>query len=270
MSRELLVFSPARVAAMVLRYYYLLRNSWPRLVELIYWPTVQMIMWGFITKFFVSHSDWLMQAAGVLISGVLLWDVLYRGQLGVSLMFFEEMYARNLGNLFVSPLRPLELVAALLTVSLLRTLLSFSGAALLALLLYRYNIFTLGLPLTVFFFNLLIWGWSIGLLVCSLVLRYGIGAESLAWVAIFAVAPFSGIYYPVATLPDWLQPLAWLLPASHVFEGMRALMIQGVFRVDLIINAGLLNLAYLLLSLGVFGLTFRAARRRGLLLNVGE
>ncbi len=263
-------FSPRRVGTMVMRYGMLMRNSWPRIIELVYWPTVQMIMWGFITRFFLTHSSWLVQAAGVLISAVLLWDVLYRGQLGVSLMFFEEMYARNLGQLFVSPLRPYELVASLLVMSLIRTLISFGGASLLAILFYRYSVFALGFPLIVFFFNLIVMGWSIGLLVSSLVLRYGLGAESLAWVAIFIIAPFSGIYYPIATLPGWLQPLAFLLPSSHVFEGMRAVMIEGVVRTDLLLIAAGLNAAYLLASTAVFLRTFHVARVRGLLLNVGE
>lgn len=270
MRRANSVFSPRRVGAMVLRYWFLLRNSWPRVIELIYWPTVQMILWGFITRFFLTHSSWLAQAAGVLISAVLLWDVLYRSQLGVSLMFFEEMYARNLGHLFVSPLRPYELVASLFVVSTLRVLISFSGASLLAIVLYRANIFDLGFPLAVFFLNLIVMGWAIGLMVASLVLRYGLGAESLAWVAIFAITPFSGIYYPIATLPGWLQPVAFVLPSSHVFEGMRAVLIEHRIRWDLLGTAAALNVVYLAIATGVFLYTFRVARRRGLLLNVGE
>ena len=103
--------SVRRIAAMVLRYWYLLRGSWPRILELAYWPTVQMIMWGFISQFMATNSTWVAQAAGVLIAAVLLWDVLFRGQLGVSVSFLEEMWSRNLGHLFVSPLRPGEWVA---------------------------------------------------------------------------------------------------------------------------------------------------------------
>ncbi|MGA1562501.1 MAG: ABC transporter permease, partial [Gammaproteobacteria bacterium] len=96
-------FSPARIGAMIIRYAYLLRRSWPRMLELIYWPTVQMLLWGLISQFFVQHSTWVAQAAGVLLAAVMLWDVLFRAHLGVSLAFFEEMYARNMGHLFVSP-----------------------------------------------------------------------------------------------------------------------------------------------------------------------
>ncbi len=264
------VFSMRRVGAMVLRNVYLLRASWPRVLELVYWPAVQMILWGFITRFLVTNSSWVAQASGVLIAAVLLWDVMFRGNLGVSLAFFEEMYSRNLGHLFASPLRPYELVSALLLISLLRTTIGVGGAALLAIPLYGFSIFDLGLPLLAFFTNLLIMGWSIGLLVSALVLRYGLGAESLAWVAIFAVAPISGIYYPISVLPDWLQVIAAVLPSSHVFEGMRSVLFDGQFRVQLLVNALALNAIYISVAVGVFLWVFRTARRKDLLLHIGE
>lgn len=264
------LFSLQRVGAMVLRYLYLLRASWPRALELVYWPTMQLVLWGFISRFLATNSSWVAQASGVLLAAVLLWDVLFRGQLGVSLAFFEEMYSRNLGHLFVSPLRPYELVSALLVISLIRTLIGVGGAALLAIPLYNYSIFGLGLPLVAFFANLLVMGWWIGLLVAGLVLRYGLGAESLAWVAVFAVAPLSGIYYPISVLPDWLQPVAWALPSSHVFEGMRALIFHHRVDMQMLAAAAGLNLLYLSLGVTVFLAVFRRARRSGLLLHIGE
>jgi ABC-2 type transport system permease protein len=264
------VFSFRRISAMVLRNVYLLRASWPRALELIYWPAVQMILWGFIARFLSTNSSWVAQASGVLIAAVLLWDVMFRGNLGVSLSFFEEMYSRNLGHLFATPLRPYELVCSLLLISFIRTVIGVGGAALLAIPLYGYSVFGMGLPLLAFFANLLVMGWSIGLLVSGLVLRYGLGAESLAWVAIFAVAPLSGIYYPVSVLPDWLQPVALLLPSSHVFEGMRSVVFGHGFRPDLLYNAIGLNAVYLTLCITVFLMVFRTARKKGLLLSIGE
>lgn len=259
-----------RIYAMVLRYMYLMRSSWPRIIELAYWPTVQMVLWGFINQFLVAQSAWVAQAAGLFIAAVLLWDVLFRAQLGVSVVFFEEMYSHNLGHLFASPLRPHELVLSLLTISLLRTLIGVGAAAGLAVVFYRYNIFDMGLPLLAFFANLLVMGWAIGLMVVALVLRYGLGAEGLAWAIIFAVAPVTGVYYPIAALPDWLQPVALALPSSHVFEGMRAVMINGWFDSTLLLNAVLLNVGYLVAGAALFLLAFRAARQRDLLLHVGE
>ncbi|MEX2643221.1 MAG: ABC transporter permease [Acetobacterales bacterium] len=259
-----------RAGAVMLRHLYLYRASWPRLLELAYWPTVQMVLWGLISQFFQGHSDWVAQAAGVLIGAVILWDILFRSQIGMSVSFFEEMYARNLGHLFVSPLRPWEFVAALMGISALRVLCGAIPAAGLAWVLYAFNILSIGFPLLLFFLNLLVMGWAIALLVCALVLRQGLGAESLAWAVIFALAPLSGVYYPVSTLPDVIEPLAWALPSAHVFEGMRAVMFDGNFEAGHLAAAAGLNVIYLAVGAAIFLWAFRAARRHGLLLNIGE
>jgi ABC-2 type transport system permease protein len=259
-----------RILAMVARYLYLMMASWPRLVELAYWPTVQMVLWGLINRFLAGQSEWMAQAAGLLIAAALLWDVLFRAQLGVSLVFFEEMYSRNLGNLFVTPLRPYELALAMLAVSFLRTAFGIGVAAGLAIVLYQYSIFDMGLPLLAFFANLMAMGWAIGLMVVALVLRYGLGVEGLAWAVIFAFAPLSGIYYPVAVLPAWLRPVAWALPSSHVFEGMRAVMRGQAFPLGHFVSAAGLNLLYLGVGFGLYLYAFHVARKRGLLLQMGE
>lgn len=263
-------FSPRRIGAMVRRYWYVLRGSWPRIVELAYWPTVQMIMWGFLTLHLRGDSSWVTQAAGVLISGVLLWDVLFRGQLGYTLSFLEEMYARNLGQLFVSPLRPVELVLAMMAISLLRTLIGIVPAALLAIPLFGWNMFGIGLPLVVFFINLIVMGWAVGMAVTGMLLRVGLGGESLAWLVIFILLPVSAVYYPVAVLPEWLQAVAWALPPAYIFEGMRAVLFDDTMRWDLLAGAVALNLVYLALGAATFLWSFHVARRHGLLLSGNE
>jgi len=262
--------SLGRINALIVRYLHLLRGSWPRVLELAYWPTVQMILWGLINRFLAGHSDWVAQAAGLFIAAVLLWDVLFRAQLGVAVVFLEEMWSRNLGQLFVTPLRPWEWVTALMAISLLRTLIGVGTAAGLAILLYHYSIFALGLPLLAFFTNLMVMGWAIGLVVIALILRYGLGAEGLAWALIFAIAPISGIYYPVSVLPDWLQPVALALPSTRVFEGMRAVLIEGRFAGDHFWWAVGLNLLYLLGGAAALLWSFHAARQRNLFLQLGE
>lgn len=259
-----------RLYAMCLRHLYLLGSSWPRIFELMYWPTVQMVIWGFITMYLLQLSSVIAQASGLLVSAVLLWDVLFRGQLGFSLSFLEEVWSRNLANIVVSPLRPLEFMAALTFMSLIRTLIGVVPAALLAIVFYEVSVFALGLPLLAFFSCLLVMGWSIGMMVSALILRVGQGAESVAWLAIFLIAPISAIYYPVDVLPPALQVLAWALPTAPVFEGMRAILLDGTFRSDLLIHALLLNAVYLALGMFLFLYAFHVARRRGLLLQVGE
>lgn len=262
--------SSGRILAVMLRHLYILRGSMPRLVELMYWPTVQMVVWGLITESLAPAMNWQAQAAGTLISAVLLWDLLFRAQLGMSISFLEEMWSRNLGHLFVSPLRPWEWVASLMAMSLIRTLVGVVPAAVLAILLYHWNIFSLGLPLLAFFVNLIVTGWAVALVVLALILRYGMGAEGLAWAIVFAISPISAIYYPVSVLPGWLQWVALALPPAHVFEGMRGLLHGQDFDTGHFLAAVGLNVIWLGLGSAAFLWGFRTARNRGSLLQQGE
>jgi ABC-2 type transport system permease protein len=263
-------FSVGRVGAMCLRHFYVLRGSWPRLVEMAYWPTMQMIIWGFFSTFLYQNSSWLAGAFGVLIAAVMLWDVLFRGQLGFSLSFLEEMWSRNLANLYCSPLTPVEHVTSLFVMALVRALIGVLPAMLLAIPFYHFSIFGLGLPLAGFFFCLLLMGCSMGMVVTAMIMRFGLAAENLAWFIVFLLAPVSAVYYPVTILPGWLQVIAHLLPSSYVFEGMRAMMFQHVFRWDLMLASLGLNLAYLLVGLAIYLWSFGRARSLGLLLRTGE
>ncbi len=263
-------FSPRRVAAMMLRYWYLLRSSWPRLIELVYWPTVQMITWGFLQYYVMQNAGFFARAGGTLIGAVLLWDILFRGQLGFSVSFLEEMWARNIGNLMMSPLRPVEFIAALMAMSIVRLAIGVIPVTLLALVFFGFNLYSLGLALVAFFINLMLTSWAVGIFVSGLVLRNGLGAENLAWSIMFLFMPLTCVYYPVTTLPVWLQPVAWMLPPTYVFEGMRTLLIAHIFRADLMLAA--LGLNVLFLAGGVFGYLklLQSARRHGSLMQTGE
>ena len=269
-------FSPARVGAMIRRYVYLLRSSWPRLLELIYWPMVQMLTWGFLQTFIASAGvssapgRGMLIAGGTLIGSMLLWDMLFRAQLGFSMSFLEEMWSRNMANVLMSPLRPLEFVAALMSMSVLRLILGMVPVTLLAIAFFGFNLWGLGLALGVFFLNLVMTSWTIGLVVSGLVLRNGMGAEGLAWSTLFLLMPFSCVYYPAASLPDWLQPLVWLLPPTYVFEGMRAALIDHVFRADLMAQAFVINTILLAGGVIAFLLLIDSARRAGSLMQMGE
>lgn len=266
-----LLLSARRIRAIFRRHAYLLLASWPRVLELVYWPAVQMLLWGFLTLFLERESGLVARAGGLFLSAVLLWDTLFRGQLGVAICFLEEMYARHLGHLFVSPLRPWELVAAVFAISLVRVLIGVGGAALLAVPIFGFSLpHALGWALLPFFAVLLAFGWAIGLVIVGLVLRLGLAAESLAWGAIFLIQPISGVYYPVEVLPQPIQPIAWCLPSAAVFEGMRAVLIEGRFDLELFSWALGALAVWLVVGAVAFLALFRAARRRGLLLQVGE
>lgn len=263
-------FSFSRVSAIILRHLYLMRSSWVRLIELMYWPLLNVVVWGFISQYFMQHSSVLSQAAGILLGAVLLWDVLFRGQLGVSISFMEEMWSRNFANLFITPLRPYEYLIGILTMSFIRILVCIIPSVILAAVFYHYSIFELGFPLLIFFVHLMVMGWWLGLLICGLLLRLGMGAESLAWASIFMLSPVAGIYYPIATLPEWLQYIAWGLPTAYVFEGMRTIMLQHYVPWDMLAKAALLNGVYLVIGIGGFLTAFHYARRDGQLLQGSE
>jgi len=196
--------------------------------------------------------------------------VALRSQMGVAISFMEEMWSRNLGHVFVSPVRPRELVGALILISVIRMAAGVLPAILVAWLLYAYNLFAMGPIVVLFFINLMIMGWAVALGVVSLILRHGAGAEALAWSVLFGLTPFSAVFYPVAVLPHALQPIALALPSAHVFEGMRGILLNGVVRWDHLVAAFALNAVWVAGAALLFARQFRQARLRGALLSIGE
>ena len=263
-------FSPTRVGALVLRHVYLLRSSWPRLLEVIYWPLVQMVMWGFLQSYLNQQSGMLAQAGGTLIGAILLWDILVRSQLGFSVSFLEEMWSRNMANLLITPLKRSELLVGLMSVSIIRLAIGIVPVTILAIWFFGFNLWGLGFALAAFFLNLLLTAWAVGILVSGLVLRNGLGAEGFAWTIMFLILPICCVFYPVETLPEFLRFVAWSLPPTYVFEGMRALMFEGTFRADLMLRALAINGVFILVAGFVFIRLLDSARRAGSLLSMGE
>lgn len=262
--------SARRVGAMVLRHWFLLRSSWPRLLEIMYWPAVNLMTWGLVQTYVQQHSGFFAQAAGLIIGAMLLADVLIRSQQGFSFAFLEELWSRNLGNLLMSPLRPSEFLASLMVVSVIRLAIGLVPVSLVAIALFNFNLWGLGGVLTLFFANLVITGWAVGIVIAGILLRQGMGAESFAWTVIFAIVPITCVYYPVSTLPAVMQPIAWALPPTYVFEGMRATVIDHVFRADLMAYAFGLNALFLTGAIAAFYGLLASARRQGSLLSTGE
>jgi ABC-2 type transport system permease protein len=253
--------APHRVGAMILRHWYLLTSSWPRLLELIYWPVLQLITWGFSQAYISQNAGFFAKAGGTFIGAVILWDILFRGQLGFSMSFLEEMWSKNLGNLLMS---------SLMVMSVVRLAVGVIPMAILAIAFFGFNLLGFGFALVAFFCNLIFTSWSFGLISSGLVLRNGMGAEGLAWTLMFALLPLTCVYYPVSVLPGWLQVVAWMLPPTYVFEGMRALLIDRVFRADLMLEALAINLALFAVSTVAFLLLLKSARKHGSLVQSGE
>jgi ABC-2 type transport system permease protein len=260
-----------RVWGLMYRHLALYRRSWPRLLELAYWPVLQMVVWGFITAYLAGvQNNVASAAAGVLLGGVLLWEVAIRSQMGFAISFLEEIWSRNLGHVFVSPLRPLELVAGLVGMSMVRMFAGVIPAVILAFFLYGFGIWRMGPVVVLFFAGLMMMGWAVALGVTSLILRHGAGAEPLAWSVLFGLTPFAAVFYPVSVLPDWLEPIAYMIPAAHVFEGMRAALLDGRIAWGHLGAAFALDLLWLAAMGWLFLRQFQSARVRGALLNIGE
>ena len=259
-----------RITALIVRHLYLYRRSVPRLMEIFYWPFLDLVVWGFITVYLTRFQGQLPGVVTFFLGALILWDVLFRAQQGITISFLEEIWSRNLMNLFASPLKPSEFLAATMAMSVFKVAavsLVMVGAA---WLFYSYNVFIIGVALVPFVLNLILAGWIIGVLTTSLIMRFGQEAEVLAWGMVFLFQPISCVFYPLEVLPKWLQAVAWANPAAHVFEGMRGVLNGGALPVQHLAWALGLNLLYLVLMIAWFHHTFNICKERGLLVRVGE
>ncbi len=265
--------SARRIGALLARHYFLLRKSWPRLLSFAYYPVMQLLVWGFVTQYLgpQSASQGVLQAVpGILLTGVLLWDVLVRGELGLFLSFLEEMYSRNLGNLFVSPLRLHEFVIAQMLMSIVRVIVGSGVALLVAVTFFDLKIAQQALALSLCLGCLLMFGWAIGMIANGLVLRFGLGAEEIGWAVVFLIGPLSGAYYPLSVLPEFLQAVAYALPTAWAFDAMRAALIDGQIAWRALGISLALDVIYLAIGAALFAWFVEAGRERGLLLQMGE
>ena len=260
-----------RIIALLIRYQNIALGSMPRLISIFYWPTVQILFWGFFTNYFYQINEFdIWSSLNVILSAVVLWDVLFRSQLGLSMSFFEELWSRNLPNLFITPIKDYEIILGLLLISFLRTILGLTPAIFFANYFFNFHLFELGLYLIFFFFNLTLIGWSIGLFVSALVLRYGQSFEELAWAIIFIVLPFSCVYYPLSSLPEIMQNFSSIFPTTMIFEEMRSLIFNSHVEYINIIKIICINIILLLLSSSFFLYTLNVVRKKGIMINQGE
>ena len=259
-----------KIFALSLRHIYLIKGSFPRIIDLIYWPTIQIFLWGFISKFFTLNSTYYENTVGIILSAAILYDFLFRSSISYNMMFLEEIWSRNFTNLFIAPIKLSEIIAALTFTAIFRTLIGLVPAALLAIPFFGVSILKIGAPLIFLLITLYIFGVTLGLLVTSGLIRFGPSFENIAWASLFFLAPLGCIYYPIDILPSWLQVIAKLLPLVHIFEEMRNILIYDSINNFQILKAIIISFIYFVLGIFVFYLSYNGAKNRGTLINMGE
>jgi ABC-2 type transport system permease protein len=253
------------IAGIVLRQFYLLRGSPTRVVPTFAWVAIDIVLWGFITRYLNTVAGSGINFVPTLLGGVLMWDFLTRIMQGVSIAFMEDIWARNFLNLFSTPLLISEYVTGLVITSVVTGLLSLAVMLVLASAIFGLAFFQLGALLIPFMLVLFVFGIALGILASAMVLRLGPASEWLVWPLPALLSPFAGVFYPLSTLPHWMRVIGELMPASYVFEGLRAAVAGKPFDAQSLSVGGALALLYLAIAGWVFGWVFRHVVRSGLL-----
>ena len=259
-----------KIYGLSLRHIYLIKSSFPRILDLIYWPSIQVFLWGFISKFFTISSSYYNNTVGVILTAAILYDFLFRSSISYNMMFLEEIWSRNFTNLFIAPIKISEIIAALTMTAIFRTMIGLVPAVLLAIPLFGVSIFKLGIPLFFLLIALYIFGISLGLLVTAGLLRFGPSFENIAWASLFFLAPLGCIYYPIEILPNFLQIIAKILHLVHIFEEMRNILINQTVNNVAILKGLFISLIYFFIGVAIFYAAYFGAKIKGTLINIGE
>lgn len=256
---------PARIAAIVLRQFYLIRGSAARMVPLFIWVAIDILLWGFITKYLNSVSGASFNFIPILLGAVLLWDFFSRVMQGVTVSFFEDVWSRNFLNIFATPLSVGEYVMGLVLTSIATSLIGLGVMLVLATTAFGLSFFTYGVMLVPFLFVLFLFGIALGIAATAMVLRLGPASEWFVWPIPALLSPFVGVFYPLATLPAWMRYIGYALPPSYVFEGMRAIVLGSDFSGATLALGTVLSALYIVVAAWFFMRVYRYAVRTGLL-----
>ncbi|MFZ5807562.1 MAG: ABC transporter permease [Verrucomicrobiota bacterium] len=254
-----------RILAIVLRQYYLLRGSFSRVMPLFAWVTVDIILWGFITKYLNTVAFSGFNFVTALLGAVLLWDFFARVMHGVTIAFFEDVWSRNFLNVFAAPISIAEYLTGLVLTSIATSAMSLIFMLILATVFFGLSFFVYGLAILPFLLILFLFGIALGIVGSAIVLRFGPATEWFIWPIPAFFSPFVGVFYPIAVLPQWMQFISIFLPPAYVFEGMRAILRGGAAPMHTLFFGSLLAIFYVLLACWFFARVYRHAVRTGLI-----
>ncbi len=257
-----------RIKGIIVQNLFHLRHSLEDLIDTFFWPSIDVVVWGLMTAYFVGLGGPVAGVITFLMGGLILWNVVWRAQQDVSLSLLRNVWSRNIFNLFTSPLTPREFIVATMVLGFLKICFTLFLVSLIAFLLYSFNLLSLGFYLLPFFVGLLAFAWAAGIFITGLIIRFGMRIQAFAWSLIVLLHPISAVFYPVSMLPPFLQKIAWFLPTSHIFEGMREVLAKGTLSIEHLIWAFGLNIIYLVLSGRFFTFMFEKAREKGKLAKI--
>ncbi|MBP7073969.1 MAG: ABC transporter permease [Rhabdochlamydiaceae bacterium] len=252
-----------RCWAVFLRYFYLFAKL-DQVADLLYWPAIDIALWGITTVWIQQSNANVPNIALMIMTGLIFWQIVWRGNYEISVNLLQEFWNRNLVNLFSTPLKLREWMAGVVMLSITKIFITLSFGTILVYALYSLNVFTIGWAFLPFTALLMMSGWMIGFLAASVVIYWGQRFQMLAWMTAYIFAPVSAVYYPVSALPEWLHPVAYALPTTHVFEGMRYVLHHQIFPWNAFWWSLLLNIIYLILTMCIFAFSFEKSRSKGL------
>jgi ABC-2 type transport system permease protein len=253
-----------RIYALVLRFFYLFRHSFDRIGDAFYWPTIDIVIWGLTSTFFRTFAPNAPQIILIVLSGHLFWLIVWRAQYEITVNLLEELWNKNLVNIFVSPIKFSEWVMSFIVVGIIKAVMSFPFAMLVIYLAYKIKLVFFSWYFLPIIFLMFMTGWWVGFFVAGLILRFGTKVQTFAWTIAWAIGPFAAIYYPVSTLPAWAQKIAYLTPASYVFESAREIISRGYADPNKFYLSFVINLIYLILSILFLHSSFKKVLEKGL------
>ncbi len=245
--------------------------TWPRSLERVadafWWPSFNLFIWGLVTRYVSQQPGSFQFFINLFLGGVIMWLFVYRSQEEIGITLLQEAWDRNLLNMFTSPLTIWEFTIASFVLSVIKLVISVVWMTLLGFFLFAFNIFQFGWVLVPYAFTLLVTGGIVGMIINALIIRYGYRVQVFAWTISFVLQPFSGVFYPLSSMPTWMQEVAKYLPTGYVFEGMRTVLREGSVDYSGLLMASMLNVIYFILALWFFAWSFRKAKESGMLMK---
>lgn len=255
----------SRIYAIVLRNLYTFRRNYDRWFDAFYWSIMDLVIWGITTNYIGHLNPSYAKITIIVISGITFWFIVTRSQYETNVALLEDIWSRNMLNIFISPLKFFEWIIGVVVIGVIKAIITFTVASCVAFVLYKVQIVSFGLWIPLLIVSLLMTGWWVSFLITAAILRYGSRIQTFAWTLIVLLAPFSGIYYPISTLPKWAQVISQFLPTTYVFTSIRDLVLTGKVDPMNIVISFLLNFVYICIGISLLYIGYKKLVERGML-----